>query len=66
MEETVRGMSMKGLYVGEKMLLRELVSDYSTTNALEAVAEIGTKILKGEEVRDEALYVYERCLGPEL
>jgi uncharacterized membrane protein (UPF0127 family) len=65
-EETVMGMMKKGLYVGEKALLRELVSDYSTTNALEAVAEIGTKILKGEEVRDEALYVYERCLGPEL
>ena len=50
----------------ERVLIRELVSHYAGTNAFELVAEVGVKILKGEEVRDEAMYLYEKYHGPEL
>jgi hypothetical protein len=51
---------------GERDMIREFVSDYAGTNAFEVVAEVGVKILKGEEVRDEAMYLYEKYHGPEL
>lgn len=54
------------LETGERDMIREFVSDYAGVNAFEVVAEVGVKILKGEEVRDEAMYLYEKYYGPEL
>jgi len=65
-EDLAQELVNNRLEKGERDMIREFVSDYAGTNAFEVVAEVGVKILKGEEVRDEAMYLYEKYHGPEL
>jgi len=65
-EDLARSFDWDYLEKRERVMIRELVSHYAGTNAFELVAEVGGKILKGEEVRDEAMYLYEKYHGPEL
>jgi hypothetical protein len=50
----------------DKELLEEEVSEYSAENEFEAVAEIGTKLLKGEDVSERILRIYKMLGGPKL
>lgn len=65
-EEIMDDLLQQDLPVGEAQIMNEDVSRYAASNPLEVVAEVGTKILRGEEVSDRALYIYEKYGGPEL
>jgi len=51
---------------GEMAVVADSVSRYAAQNPMELVAEVGLKILKGEEVSNGALWAYEKFQGPQL
>jgi hypothetical protein len=65
-EEMREELLRDGLPESEQEIMESEVSEYGAANPLEVVAEIGTKITRGEEVSDEALHLYEKYGGPEL
>ena len=65
-EEMREELLRDGLPESEQEIMEGAVSEYSAANPLEVVAEVGTKITRGEEVSDEALHLYEKYGGPEI
>lgn len=66
MEEIKNKLLDSRLDAVEREVIEEDVSEYGCANPLEIVAEIGTMIVKGEEVSDRAMALYQEYGGPEL
>jgi len=65
-EEMREDLLRSSLDSGEQQLIEDEISDYGASNPLEVVAEVGTKVTKGEEVSNEVMHIYERYGGPDL